>query len=118
MSPLPAFPLGMEKENAHESSYPSCVETGQTTAPSQNKHKKRQQQSKAMASTGRGTLPKGMLEGLDGETVSTPLASVTLSLGITSQKSSSLFLAGGKNYDFVPMSEYKHLHKSFILFGG
>lgn len=67
---------------------------------------------------GGGTLPKGMLEGLDGETVSMPLASVTLSLGITSQKSSSLFLAGGKNYDFVPMSEYKHLHKSFILFGG
>lgn len=111
MSAFLVFPLGMKKENSRESSYPSCVETGQTTAQSLNKHKKRQQQNKAVAS-------KGTLEGLDGETVSTPLGSFTLSLGITSQKSSSLFLAGVKNYDFVPMSEYTHLHKSFILYGG
>lgn len=118
MSPFLVFPLGMKKENSRESSYPSCVETGQTTAQSLNKHKKRQQQNKAMASKGRGTLLRGTLEGLDGETVSTLLGSFTLSLGITSQKSSSLFLAAGKNYDFVPMSEYTHLHKSFILYAG
>lgn len=45
----------------HKSSYPRCIETGQTTAQSRNKHKIRQQQSKAMAGTGRGTLVR--LEG-------------------------------------------------------
>lgn len=65
---LPIFPLEKTKQktNPHESSYPLCIETGQTTAQSQNEHKKRRQQSKAMARKGQGTLVKGMSEGLEG----------------------------------------------------
>lgn len=99
----------------------ACIETGQTNAQSQNKHKKRRQQSKARARTGRGTLVKGLLEGLEGlegrckHTTCQPLYLVT---GRNLSKIALLVLGGGKNYDFVPMSEYTHLHKSSILFGG
>lgn len=46
---------------------PSGGETGRTTARSQNEHKKRRQQSKAMVGTGQRMHVVGMLEVLEGQ---------------------------------------------------
>lgn len=96
--PLACFPSGNEekRKNAHESSYPSCVETGQTTAQSQNEHKKRQQQRKAMVRTGWGTLVKGMLEGLEGHKKRATCQPLYLVTGHNLSKIALLVLGGGE----------------------
>lgn len=68
-----------------------------------------------MAITVWGMLVKGVPEGHCKRTACQPLYLVT---GHHLSKTALLELCRGKNYDFVPMSEYKHLHKSSILFGG
>lgn len=112
----PLFPSGSE-EKSHESFYPCCIETGQTTAQSQNEHEKRRQQSKAMDGQD-GALVKGMLEGLEGHYKRAACQPLYLVARHHLSKIALLVLGGRKNYDFVPMSEYTHLHKSSILFGG
>lgn len=68
-----------------------------------------------MARTERGTLVKGMLEGHNKHSACLALYLVA---GHHLSKIALVVLGGGKNYDFVAMSEYTHLHKSSILFGG
>lgn len=65
-----------------------------------------------------GTLVKEMLEGLEGHYKHTACQPLYLVSGHHLSEIALLVLGGGKNYDFVPMSEYTHLHKSSILFGG
>lgn len=71
-----------------------------------------------MARTGREMLVRGMLEGLEGHYKHTACQPLYLVAGHHLSKIALLVLSRGKNYDFVAMSEYTHLHKSSILFGG
>lgn len=63
-------------------------------------------------------LVKGMLGGLEGHYEHAACQPLYLVAEHHLSKITLLVLGGRKNYDFVPMSEYTHLHKSSILFGG
>lgn len=98
MSSLPVFPQGIKggkKRKMHtEAPIQAVFETGQTTAQSQNMHKKIQQQSKPMAGKGRGMPGKETLEGLE-DTRSMVLAShFYLDVGHNLSKITPLVLGG------------------------
>lgn len=118
MPSFPIFPLWMKKIKCKRKLISKLCWNRTDNCTITERAQERLQQSKAMARMGRGTLPKGILEGLEGHYKHTACQPLYLVAGHHLSKITLLVLGGGKNYDFVPMSEYTHLHKSSILFGG